>query len=112
MIMKDMSPTRNYEYNADILHEKHPKFSFGKEIQGESRAYKTPGSGQYEYKKFIGKESTKNNMSAKYDSRLGGDTKYVPRPGQYDETNTNKYRNKNPAYRIGTAKRQRLYIIL
>ena len=35
----------NYEYNADILHEKHPKFSFGKEIRGESRAYKTPGPG-------------------------------------------------------------------
>ena len=25
----------NYEYNADILHEKHPKFSFGKETRGD-----------------------------------------------------------------------------
>ena len=100
----------NYEYNADALHEKHPKFSFGKEKRGESASYKTPGPGQYEYKKFIGNEGPKITMSAKLGSNLGqGDTRYVPGPGQYDETNTNKYRNKTPSYRIGTAKRQGLY---
>ena len=100
----------NYEYNADILHEKHPKFSFGKEIRGDSKAYKTPGPGQYEYKHYIGNEAPKITMSAKFDSRLAqGDTRYVPGPGQYNEINTNKYRNKTPAYRIGTAKRQGLY---
>ena len=78
----------NYEYNADILHEKHQKFSFGKETRGDSKAYKTPGPGHYEYKRFIGKEAPKITMSAKFDSRLGqGDTRYVPGPGQYDETN-------------------------
>ena len=48
-------------------------------------------------------------MSAKYDSRLGEIQNMYQGPGQYDETNTNKYRNKNPEYRIGTAKRQGLY---
>ena len=100
----------NYEYNADILHEKHPKFSFGKEIRGDSKGYKTPGPGQYEYKNYIGKEGPKITMSAKFNSRLQeGDRRYVPGPGQYDETNTNKYKNKNPSYRIGTAKRRGLY---
>ena len=100
----------NYEYNADILHEKHPKFSFGKEVRGDSKAYKTPGPGQYEYKNYVGKEGPKITMSAKFNSRLQeGDKRYVPGPGQYDETNTNKYKNKNPSYRIGTAKRRGLY---
>ena len=100
----------NYEYNADILHEKHPKFSFGKETRGDSKGYRTPGPGQYEYKNYIGKEAPKITMSAKFNSRLQeGDTRYVPGPGQYDETNTNKYKNKNPSYRIGTAKRRGLY---
>ena len=100
----------NYEYNADVLHEKHPKFSFGKEKRGESATYKTPGPGQYEYKKYIGKEGPRITMSAKLGPNIGqGDTRYVPGPGQYDETNTNKYRNKTPAYKIGTAKRTGLY---
>ena len=100
----------NYEYNADILHEKHPKFSFGKEVRGDSKGYKTPGPGQYEYKNYVGKEGPKITMSAKFNSRLQeGDRRYVPGPGQYDETNTNKYKNKNPSYRIGTAKRRGLY---
>ena len=100
----------NYEYNADILHEKHPKFSFGKELRGDNKGYKTPGPGQYEYKKYIGNDGPKITMSAKFNSRLAeGDQRYVPGPGQYDETNTNKYKNKNPSYRIGTAKRQGLY---
>ena len=100
----------NYEYNADILHEKHPKFSFGKETRGDSKGYKTPGPGQYEYKNYIGKEGPKITMSAKFNSRFQeGDRRYVPGPGQYDETNTNKYKNKNPSYRIGTAKRRGLY---
>ena len=100
----------NYEYNADVLHEKHPKFSFGKEKRGESATYKTPGPGQYEYKKYIGKEGPRITMSAKLGPNIGqGDTRYVPGPGQYDETNTNKYRNKTPAYKIGTAKRAGLY---
>ena len=100
----------NYEYAADILHEKHPKFSFGKEVRGTDKGYKTPGPGQYEYKNYIGKEGPKITMSAKFNSRLQeGDRRYVPGPGQYDETNTNKYKNKNPSYRIGTAKRRGLY---
>ena len=85
----------NYEYNDDILHEKHPKFSFGNEIRGDSKAYKTPGPGQYEYKRYIGNEAPKITMSAKFDSRLAqGDTRYVPGTGQYNEINTNKYRKK------------------
>ena len=100
----------NYEYTADILHEKHPKFSFGKETRGDAKGNKTPGPGQYEYKKYIGKEGPRITMSAKYNSRLEyGDKRYVPGPGQYDETNTNKYKNKTPSYRIGTAKRRGLY---
>jgi len=98
----------NYEYNADILHEKNPKFSFGRELRGDAKTYHTPGPGQYEYKKYIGNEAPKITMSAKYRS-AEGDTKYVPGPGQYNEINTNKYRNKTPAYRIGTAKRDGLY---
>lgn len=44
-------------------------------------------------------------MSAKFEGNLAqGDKRYVPGPGQYNETNTNKYRTKTPAYRIGTAK--------
>ena len=100
----------NYEYQADILHEKHPKFSFGKELRGDSKRYKTPGPGQYEYKKFIGSEGPRITMSAKFGSSYYlGDKRYVPGPGQYNSTNTNNYRNKNPAYRIGTAKRKGLY---
>ena len=96
----------NYEYTADILHEKHPKFSFGKEIRGDNKSYKTPGPGQYEYKNFIGKEGPRITMSAKFRTKIGENN---PGPGQYDETNTNKYKNKTPSYRIGTAKRQGLY---
>ena len=100
----------NYEYTADILHEKHPKFSFGKESRGDSKKYKTPGPGQYEYKKFVGSEGPKITMSAKFGSAYNiGDRKYVPGPGQYNSTNTNNYRTKYPAYRIGTAQRRGLY---
>lgn len=98
----------NYEYNADILYGKNPKFSFGKEVRGDSKPTATPGPGQYEYKKFIGNEAPKITMSAKY-RILDNDKKYMPGPGQYNETNANKYRNKNPSYRIGTAKRNALY---
>ena len=54
----------NYEYNEDILHEKHPKYSFGKEKRGDSKAYKTQRPGQYEDKRFIGKEGPKITMNA------------------------------------------------
>ena len=100
----------NYEYQADILYEKHPKFSFGKELRGDLKSYKTPGPGQYEYKKYIGSEGPKITMSAKFGSNYNiGDKRYVPGPGQYNSTNTNNYRIKYPAYRIGTAKRRGLY---
>ena len=100
----------NYEYNADVLHEKHPKFSFGKEKRGDSQGNRNPGPGQYEHRRYVGKEGPKITMSAKLGGNLAqGDKRFVPGPGQYDETNTNKYRNKTPAYRIGTAKRQGLY---
>lgn len=100
----------NYEYNADLLHEKHPKFSFGKEARGDSMRQRTPGPGQYDYKHFIGKEGPKITMSAKFNNGpADGDTRYVPGPGQYNDINTNKYRPKTPAYKIGTAKRKGLY---
>ena len=100
----------NYEFKADILYQKHPKFSFGKELRKSLKRYKTPGPGQYEYKKYIGNEGPKITMSAKFGSSYYlGDRKYVPGPGQYNSTNTNFYRTKNPAYRIGTAKRGGLY---
>jgi len=100
----------NYEYNADVLYEKHPKFSFGKEVRGNSVGNKNPGPGQYEHKGYIGKEGPRITMSAKFDGNLAhGDKRYVPGPGQYNETNINKYKSKTPAYRIGTAKRKGLY---
>ena len=100
----------NYDYNADILHEKNPKFSFGKEIRRVIKRYKTPGPGQYEYKNYIGKEGPKITISGKLDSNYFiGDRKYVPGPGQYNTTDINSYRLKNPIYRIGTAKRNALY---
>ena len=100
----------NYEFKADILYEKHPKFSFGKELRASAKRYKTPGPGQYEYKKYIGSEGPKITMSAKFGSTYYlGDRKYVPGPGQYNTTNTNNYRPKNPSYRIGTAQRKGLY---
>ena len=55
----------NYEYQADILHEKNPKFSFGKGLRSDFKAYKTPGPGQYEYKKYVGNEGPRITMSAK-----------------------------------------------
>ena len=100
----------NYEYQADILHEKNPKFSFGKGLRSDFKAYKTPGPGQYEYKKYVGNEGPRITMSAKlYSSQNIGDRKNVPGPGQYNSTNTNNYRNRFPAYRIGTAQRRGLY---
>ena len=78
----------NYEFQADILYEKHPKFSFGKELRGDSKKYKTPGPGQYEYKRFIGSEGPRITMSAKFSSSIG-ERKNVPGPGQYNSTNTN-----------------------
>ena len=100
----------NYNYNADPLHEKHPKYTFGKEQRGDYIPNRNPGPGQYDYKHYIGKEGPRITMSAKYGNPLAvGDSKYVPGPGQYGETNLNKYRPKTPAYRIGTAKRQGLY---
>ena len=58
----------NYEFKADILYQKHPKFSFGKELRKSLKRYKTPGPGQYEYKKYIGNEGPKITMSAKFGS--------------------------------------------
>ena len=55
-------------------------------------------------------EGPKITMSAKFGSNYNiGDKRYVPGPGQYNSTNTNNYRIKYPAYRIGTAKRRGLY---
>ena len=98
----------NYEFKADALYLRHPKFSFGKEIRGVSPLYKTPGPGQYEYAKFIGKEGPKITISEKY-KNAGKVGNFVPGPGQYDEINPNKYRPKTPAYKIGTGKRKGLY---
>ena len=101
----------NYEYNADVLHEKHPKFTFGKESRGETQRYKTPGPGQYNYKKYIGYEGPKISMSKKFNNNgiYNGETDNVPGPGQYNNINANNYRPKTPAYKIGTAKRRGLY---
>ena len=101
----------NYEYNADALYLKHPKFSFGKEIRGAAKRYKTPGPGAYDYKKFIGNESPKISISHKYKNNgiYNGETDYVPGPGQYNNVNVNNYRPKTPAYKIGTAKRRGFY---
>ena len=98
----------NYEFKADALHLRHPKFSFGKEIRGIFPAQKTPGPGQYEYAKFVGKEGPKITISEKY-RNIGKNGNFVPGPGQYDEINPNKYRPKTPAYKIGTGKRKGLY---
>jgi hypothetical protein len=99
----------NYEFKADALHLRHPKFSFGKEIRGVYPSQKTPGPGQYEFARFIGKEGPKITISEKYKNfdKLGNN--YVPGPGQYNEINPNKYRPKTPAYKIGTGKRRGLY---
>lgn len=100
----------NYNFNADLLHEKHPKFSFGKEIRGDELYPKTPGPGQYDYKHFIGKEAPKITMSPKYINGLKiGDNTFVPGPGQYNNINANNYRPKTPSYKIGTAQRKGLY---
>jgi hypothetical protein len=98
----------NYEFNADILHLKNPKFSFGKELRGEEKIKKTPGPGQYEYKKFVGIEAPKITMSAKY-RKDPKDMALFPGPGQYNSINANKYRPKTPAYKIGTERRKGLY---
>ena len=56
------------------------------------------------------KKVQKITISNKFNSRLQeGDTRYVPEPLQYDKTNANKYKNKNPSYRIGKAKKRGLY---
>ena len=98
----------NYEYNADVLHQKYPKFSFGKETRGQDLRPKTPGPGSYEYKRFLGKEAPKITMSAKYGGMNYGE-KSNPGPGAYNEVNPSNYRNKMPSYRIGTGKRRGLY---
>ena len=100
----------NYEYQADILHEKNPKFSFGKGTRGDFRVFKTPGPGQYEYKKYVGYEGPRITMSAKLvSSQNRKDKLNMPGPGQYNSINTDAYRNRLPAYRIGTAQRRGLY---
>ena len=63
----------NYEFKADALHLRHPKFSFGKERRGIYPSQKTPGPGQYEFAKFIGTEGPK--ISEKY--------KYIGKPGNF-----------------------------
>ena len=100
----------NYEYQADILHEKNPKFSFGKGTRGDFRIFKTPGPGQYEYKKYVGYEGPRITMSAKLiSSQNRKDKLNMPGPGQYNSINTDAYRNRLPSYRIGTAQRRGLY---
>lgn len=98
----------NYEFNADALHQKYPKFSFGKEARGNENRVKTPGPGSYEYKKYVGAEAPKITMSMKLGSSLSGN-KANPGPGAYNEINPNNYKSKMPSYRIGTAKRSGLY---
>ena len=100
----------NYDYNADALHLKYPKFSFGKQSRGTDYSKKTPGPGQYDFKKFIGREGPHITMSAKYRTGLTkGDNSFVPGPGQYNCINENQYRPKTPSYKIGTGKRKGLY---
>ena len=99
----------NYEYNADILYERNPKFSFGKGLRRNLSTFETPGPGQYEYKKFIGNEGPRITMSAKwFPSQNRRDKLNLPGPGQYNSINTDSYRNRLPAYRIGTAQRRGL----
>ena len=101
----------NYEYNADAINVKNPKFSFGKEIRGNDRRPMTPGPGQYSYKQFVGKEGPKITMSAKlgFDPR-NYDNRFVPGPGMYNNSQSYNFNHrKAPAYRIGTAKRRGLY---
>ena len=100
----------NYNFNADALHQKFPKFSFPKELRGADTTPKTPGPGQYDFKKYIGKEGPKITMSSNYKTGLTkGDNSFVPGPGQYNCINANKYRPKTPSYKIGTGKRKGLY---
>lgn len=98
----------NYEYKADAVNTSQPKFSFGKELRGDSKRPMTPGPGQYQYKEYIGKEAPKITMSMKL-GREQNESRYVPGPGQYNSTNSNYYRPKSPSYKIGTAKREGLY---
>lgn len=61
--------------------------------QGMRERAKTPGPGNYEYKQFIGKEAPKITMSAKYGADKS-ESRYVPGPGNYNQTSTNVYRPK------------------
>ena len=46
--------------------------------------------------KIISEKKVKKTRSTKFNSRLQEViTRYVPSPEQYDETNANKYKNKN-----------------
>ena len=100
----------NYEYNADIINHKAPKFSFGKEARGTQIRPRTPGPGAYNTRTYIGNDGPKISMSGKfgYDPSMG-DQKYVPGPGQYSSNNYGYLRIKSPSYKIGTAKRGGLY---
>ena len=99
----------NYEYNADAINVKHPKFSFGKEVRGNDRRPMTPGPGTYAHKQYVGKEGPHITMSAKYGfDPVQGDARYVPGPGMYNNSQSylaNHY--KAPSYKIGTEIRGR-----
>ena len=108
----------NYEYKADALHLRHPKFSFGKELRGVYPSEKTPGPGQYEFARFIGKEGPKITISEKY-KNYGKNDNYVPGPLYDDMENpgpgtygpdkgTNLVRPKTPSWKIGTSERPNL----
>ena len=94
----------NYKYSKDAIKIRNPKYSFGKEERKNSeKSYKyTPGPGSYNFKEYIGKESPKLSIP-----------KYVQRdkeinkvgPGEYNKTDLNFYKPKQPSTKIGKKKR-------
>lgn len=76
-------------------------------MRGDDRRPMTPGPGQYQARAYIGKDGPKISMSSKH-NELANDAKFVPGPGQYNQTSSNYYRPKSPSYKIGTAQRKGL----
>jgi len=93
----------NYNLNDDSG-SRAPKFSFGKELRGNSERPKTPGPGTYQFRTCIGNEGPKITISSwRPLSSVGSTARMTPGPGQYQSNLNDK--NKSPSYRIGSAQR-------
>ena len=92
----------NYKFSKDAIKISNPKYSFGKEERKNSYKTSSPGPGAYNHKDYVGKEGQKISISQKF---MNFDDINDVGPGQYNQTDLNFYKPKQPSIKIGKDRR-------